>query len=227
MRLYLDTADRAAAEPLLATGLFAGLTTNPTILDRAGLGVDDIPDIYAWAHEAGAREIFFQTWGSDTQALVERGRSLYKLGDDVVVKVVASKEGAAACATLAAEGIPTLLTAVYAPGQVMVAAAAGATYVAPYLGKLDDAGLDGIAEVTAMQELLVATGSTCKILLASVRSVPAMVALARRGVGAFTMATPVAEAFFDDELTAAAIAVFDDVIARTAAGVSPEDADRT
>jgi transaldolase len=134
MRLYLDTADRAAAEPLLATGLFAGLTTNPTILDRAGLGVDDIPDIYAWAHEAGAREIFFQTWGPDTQALIERGRSLYKLGDDVVVKVVASKEGAAACATLAAEGIPTLLTAVYAPGQVMVAAAAGAHYVAPYQG---------------------------------------------------------------------------------------------
>jgi transaldolase len=92
-----------------------------------------------------------------------------------VVKVVASKEGAAACATLAAEGIPTLLTAVYAPGQVMVAAAAGATYVAPYLGKLDDAGLDGIAVVTAMQEMLEATGSRCKILLASVRDVAAMV----------------------------------------------------
>jgi transaldolase len=78
-----------------------------------------------------------------------------------------------------------------------------------------------------MQELLEATGSPCKILLASVRSVQAMVALARRGVGAFTMATPVAETFFDDQLTAAAIAVFDDVIARTAAGVSLEDADRT
>jgi hypothetical protein len=77
-----------------------------------------------------------------------------------------------------------------------------------------------------MQEILESTGSTCKILLASVRSVPAMVALARRGVGAFTMATPVAEAFFDDQLTAAAVAVFDDVIARTAAGVSLEDADR-
>jgi transaldolase len=109
----------------------------------------------------------------------------------------------------------------------MVAAAAGATYVAPYLGKLDDAGLDGIAVVAAMQEILEATGSTCKILLASVRSVPAMVALARRGVGAFTMATPVAEAFFDDQLTAAAVAVFDGVIARTADRVSLKDADRT
>jgi transaldolase len=74
----------------------------------------------------------------------------------------------------------------------MVAAAAGATYVASYLGKLDDAGIDGIAAVTAMQEILEATGSTCKILLASVRSVPAIASTPRR-----EMATPVAEAFFD------------------------------
>jgi TalC/MipB family fructose-6-phosphate aldolase len=213
MRLYLDTADRAAAEPLLATGLFAGLTTNPTILDRAGLSVRDIDDVYGWARAAGAKEIFFQAWGDDADTMVERGRRLRALGPDVVVKVPASLAGAAACATLASEGIPTLLTAVYAPGQVMIAAAAGASYVAPYLGKLDDAGRNGIATVTAMQEVLQATGSDTKILLASVRDVPSMVALARRGVECFTMAAPVVEAFFDEELTASAVAVFDDVIA--------------
>jgi transaldolase len=74
MRLYLDTADRAAAESLLATGLFAGVTTNPTILQRAGVGVADIPDIYRWATAAGAREVFFQAWGEDTATLVQRGR---------------------------------------------------------------------------------------------------------------------------------------------------------
>jgi transaldolase len=213
MRLYLDTADRAAAEPLLATGLFAGLTTNPTILDRAGLGVGDIEDVHAWARSAGAGEIFLQTWGPDTEALVERGHQLRSLGTDVVVKVAASRQGAAACARLASEGIPTLLTAVHAPGQAMVAAAAGATYLAPYLGKLDDAGRDGIGTVTAMQELLHATGSTTKILLASVRDVSSMVTLARRGVDCFTMGVPVAEAFFDDELTAEAVVRFDDVVA--------------
>jgi len=213
MRLYLDTAVRAAAEPLLATGLFAGLTTNPTILDRAGLGVEDIDATYAWAHAAGAREVFFQTWGPDTETMVDRGRRLRGLGPQVVVKVPASRAGAAACATLSSEGVPTLLTAVYTPGQVMIAAAAGATYVAPYLGKLDEAGRDGVATVTAMQELLHATGSATKILLASVRDVPAMVTLARRGVDCFTMGVPVAEAFFDDELTAGAITAFDEVIA--------------
>jgi transaldolase len=133
VQLYLDTADRSAAEDLLATGLFAGVTTNPTILQRAGVGVAAIPQIYRWATTAGAREVFFQAWGEDTQTLVTRGQELRELGEEVVVKVVASRAGTAACATLAAAGIPALLTAVSNPGQAMVAAAAGATYIAPYL----------------------------------------------------------------------------------------------
>ena len=150
IKLYLDTADRAAAEPLLETGLFAGLTTNPTILRRAGLGVDAIPEIYRWATGAGAREVFFQAWGAD---LVGKGRELRDLGKEVVVKFVVSREGSAACARLAHE-TPTLLTAVYAPGQAMIAAAAGATYIAPYLGRMTDAGRDAMGDVIAMQEVL-------------------------------------------------------------------------
>ena len=98
--------------------------------------------------------------------------------------------------------MPTLLTAVYNPGQAIVAAAAGATYIAPYLGKLQDAGLDGFDEIIAMQQVLAATGSSTKVLLASVRNVAAMVRLARHGVDCLTMAPAVAEEFFADELTA-------------------------
>jgi TalC/MipB family fructose-6-phosphate aldolase len=217
VRLYLDTADRAAAEDLLRTGLFAGLTTNPTILQRSGLGVAHAPEIYEWAVAAGAREVFFQAWGEDADTLVERGERLRELGPEVVVKVPASRAGAAACARLAAHGVPTLLTAVYAPGQVLVAAAAGATYIAPYLGRLNDAGRDGIAEVTAMQEVLAATGASTKILLASIRDVPSMVALARRGIDCFTIGPPVVEAFFAEHLTAAAVAAFEDAARETSA----------
>jgi TalC/MipB family fructose-6-phosphate aldolase len=217
VRLYLDTADRAAAEDLLHTGLFAGLTTNPTILQRSGLGVADAPEIYEWAVAAGAREVFFQAWGEDADTLVERGQRLRELGPEVVAKVPASRAGAAACARLAAHGVPTLLTAVYAPGQVLVAAAAGATYIAPYLGRLNDAGRDGLAEVTAMQEVLAATGASTKILLASIRDVPSMVALARRGIDCFTIGPPVAEAFFAEHLTAAAVAAFEDAARETSA----------
>jgi len=212
VRLYLDTADREAAEDLLGTGLFTGLTTNPTILQRSGLGVGDAPDIYEWAVAAGAREVFFQAWGEDTATLVERGEELRSLGDEVVVKVVASRAGSAACAQLSARDIPTLLTAVYAPGQAIVAAAAGATYIAPYLGRLNDAGRDGIAEVTAMHEVLRATGSATKVLLASIRDVTSMVTLARRGVDCFTMGPEVAEGFFAEHLTAAAVQDFEDAV---------------
>jgi len=204
VKLYLDTAERALAEPLLATGLFAGLTTNPTILARAGLGMAAIPEVYRWATKAGAREVFFQAWGDAPAA---KGRELRELGPEVVVKVVASKQGAAACATLAAEGIPTLLTAVYSPGQAMIAAAAGATYIAPYLGRMNDNGRDGLGDVIAMQEVL--AGSSTKILLASIRDVPSMVTLARHGVDCFTFGPAIAEQFFADPLTAEAVAAFE------------------
>jgi transaldolase len=215
VRLYLDTADREAAEPLLATGLFAGLTTNPTILQRASCGVADIPEIHRWAAAAGAKEVFFQAWGEDTGTLLERGRMLRDLGEEVVVKLVASRAGTAACARLAAEGVPTLLTAVYSPGQAVVAAAAGAGYIAPYLRRLTAAGRDGLEEVTAMHQVLAATGSATKVLVASIPDVASMATLARRGLACFTMAPSVAEEFFTDELTAEAERAFEKAVLDT------------
>jgi TalC/MipB family fructose-6-phosphate aldolase len=215
VRLYVDTADRALAEPLLATGLFAGVTTNPTILARSGLGVQDVDDVHRWAVAAGAREVFLHAWGTEVETLVERGLRLRELGDEVVVKVPASRAGATVCRRLSAQGVPTLLTAVYSPAQAMVAAAAGATYLAPYLGQLNDQGRDGEAEVLAMHELLVATGSRTKVLLASVRDLPAMVSLARRGVDCFTMGPAIADQLFADELTAAAVETFEQAVQAT------------
>jgi transaldolase len=221
MRLYLDTADREAAEPLLATGLFAGVTTNPTILQRAGKGVDDIPEIYRWATAAGAGEVFFQSWGTDVPTLVERAERLLDLGPTVVLKFVATQAGASACRVFAARGSQTLLTAIYDPGQAMIAAAAGATYIAPYLGRLNDAGRDGIEEVVIMQRVLAGTGSPTKVLLASIRSVTDMVTLAQQGIDCFTMAPAVASEFFTDPTTAAAAATFEDAVRQTATEVLP------
>lgn len=215
MKLYLDTADRQAAQRLLATGLFAGLTTNPTILQRAAKGVSDVQDIYRWAVDAGCGEVFFQAWGENPAVLVDRGRQLRDLGPEVVVKFVATRAGATACATLAAEGVPTLLTAVYDAGQAMLAAAAGATYIAPYLGRLNDAGRDGMGEVLAMHEVLTATGSSTKVLLASLRNVSDMVALARHGVDCFTMGPAIADRFFTDPTTAEAAQTFEDAVRAT------------
>jgi len=217
VKLYVDTADRVAAESLLATGLFQGVTTNPTILQRASKGVADLKEIYRWAIDAGAREVFFQAWGEDSATLIERGEWLRGLGREVVVKFVATRAGATACAALAARGAPTLLTAIYDPGQAIVAAAAGATYIAPYLGRMNDVGRDGISEVVAMHEVLVATGSKTKVLLASIRHVSDMVALARHGVDCFTMAPAIAEQFFTDPTTAEAARTFEEAVRETSA----------
>ena len=216
MRLYVDTADRSAAESLLATGLFHGVTTNPTILQRASKGVADLKEIYSWAIDAGAQEVFFQAWGQDPAILIERGQRLRDLGGEVVVKFVATRAGSTACAALAAavhrrcsRRSMTLGRRSWPPLP--------APRTSPLPGRMNDAGRQGIAEVVAMHEVLVATGSSTKVLLASIRSVPDMVALARHGVDCFTMAPEVAEQFFTDPTTAEAARTFEDAVRETSA----------
>ena len=126
MRLYLDTADRSAIESLLSTGLFTGVTTNPIILKTAGLDASRAGDVYRCAVTAGAREVFFQTFGGSVRDQIEQGLRYRELGPEVIVKVVASRIGATACAALSAQGVPTLLTALHSAKQALIAIAAGA-----------------------------------------------------------------------------------------------------
>lgn len=209
LRLYVDSADRTAAEPLLETGLFHGLTTNPTLLEDQGLRVDDLDELYEWATGAGAREVFLQAWGADTQEILESARHLAEVGPDVVVKVPATRAGASAARTLVDEGRAVLLTAVYAPVQGLVAAAAGVRYVAPYLGRMGDAGRDGARDVLAMHRTLAAVGSRTEVLVASLRSRDVLVDLALHGVPCFALSPTVAASLFDEPLTDDAVEVFE------------------
>ena len=214
-RFYLDSADLAEARPLLGTGLLAGLTTNPTLLQRAGVPNRELPALVAGAREAGARTVFVQTWGDGVQELTERGRWIRSLGDDVVVKVPVSAAGLQATARLSGEGVPVLATAVYAAAQVLPVIAAGARYVAPYLGRMDDNGRAGRAEVATMQRIVTAAGSDLRVLVASLRSVADVVALAELGVADFTLSATLWAALAADPLTDAAVEGFD---AASAAG---------
>jgi transaldolase len=96
-----------------------------------------------------------------------------------------------------------------------VAAAAGATYIAPYLAKLQDAGRDGIGEICTMHELLAATGGPTRVLAASIHDTASVVTLAKHGIGCFTMAPAVAGKLFLDELTEQAAEAFEDAVAAT------------
>jgi transaldolase len=212
-RLFLDSADTATWERLLPTGVFHGVTTNPLLLERAGVRCD-VPTLAALARRAavlGAREIHLQAWGDDEDALVRTGEALAATAPGAtagLVKVPATVPGFRAAARLKATGCTITLTAVYNPGQLLAAAALGAAYAAPYLGRLDDAGRDGHATVSAMHEILKGTGAVTRLLVASLRGVEHVTELARRGLDTFTFGPEVAAALVTDDLTDEAAAAF-------------------
>ncbi|MBK9472784.1 MAG: transaldolase [bacterium] len=212
-RLFLDTADTGAWERLLPTGIFHGVTTNPLLLERAHLSceVAVLADLARRAAALGAREIHLQTWGDDAAALEQTGLRIAEAttgGLTVLVKVPATAAGFRATARLRAAGLAVTLTAVYNAGQVLAAAAAGAAYAAPYLGRLDDAGRDGRKVVLAMQAVSRSTGTDMRLLVASLRGPERVIELARLGLDTFTFGPEVADALLHDELTDAAAAAF-------------------
>ncbi|MPZ73705.1 MAG: transaldolase [Nitriliruptorales bacterium] len=216
LRLYVDTASRAAAEPLLATGVFHGLTTNPTLIEREGLESSHVADIYGWATASGAEEVFLQAWGDDADAMQRCAEQLQSIGPKVVVKVPVTPAGTAVAARLSVRGQPVLLTAVYNAAQALLAGATGAAYVAPYLGRMHDAGRDGTAEVLRMHRALAASGSRTRVLVASIRDLDTVVALAEQGVSCFALSPEVARGLFDEPLTHQAVEVFDKAARRAA-----------
>lgn len=214
-RLYVDSADVASVAPLLADDLVAGVTTNPTILERAGRSVADIESLYDGWVDAGAREVFFQAWGADADGLLATGQRIASLGPLAVVKVPATRIGFAVAARLTGDGVPVLVTAVYSAGQALTAASLGARYIAPYLGRLDDAGHDGAAEIARMTALL--ADAPTEVLAASLRSPEAIVGLAAVGVRCFTAAPAVLDALFVSEASERAAAEFEAAIGRSPA----------
>lgn len=211
LRLFLDTADRAAWDRWLPTGLFYGVTTNPTILERAGLKcrLPVLTDLVRDALRHAIAEAQVQTWGVQTESLVENGRALAALDRRVVVKVPATLAGVRAAAALHRSGVRTTLTAVYAAHQALIGAAAGADYVAPYFGRIGDAGRDAMAEMTAMMAILAASASPTRLLVASIRAPADLAMLAAAGMNTFTIGPAVAEALFDVEATTDAAGEFE------------------
>ncbi len=205
--LYADSADRDAVGGLLADRLIHGVTTNPTILRREGLGVDAVTELYQEWVGRGAAEVFFQASGADAEEMEASGQRIAQLGSGAVVKVPATAIGFPAAARLSAKGVPVLVTAVYSSAQAVTAAAIGARYIAPYLGRRDDSGVDGLALVREMVRLL--SGTQTHPLVASVRSPERIVELVASGVRHVTAAPAVLRAALLHEASDAAAAVFE------------------
>lgn len=208
MKLYIDSADLAVARPLLATGVFEGITTNPTILRRHGVSDDVRADWLAQAFDAGAKIVWQQTWGRDLAELTRNAERLMAIDDRVALKVPATRDGYTLASKVSSTGHPVLLTATYSPLQIAMAAAAGIPYCAPYLGRLNDTGANGLDIIKQMQDVLFGTGSETELVVASIRRPDDIPTLAALGVSHVTIGDKVLMTMFDNDLTAAAIDIF-------------------
>ncbi len=211
LHLYLDTAEVSGWQTWLPTGLFYGVTCNPMLLEKAGVAcdIDTLRKLTRQAFDLGAEEAHLQAWGSSAAALIEVGKDLSRIDRRVLVKLPATKEGMTAARELVRQRIPVTLTAVYAVHQVLMAAALGASYVAPYLGRINDAGRDGRSEVAKMQQVLNGVRSETRILTASIRDIEDIPTLAAQGVDTFTFSEAIAQSFFDVPATLTATADFE------------------
>jgi transaldolase len=185
--LYLDSADLGELRACLPHPVVHGVTTNPTLMKRAGVTRDGLAALLQSAIELGARQVQAQVQAAACDAMLEDAERLLRPFErgQMVVKIPATRDGLRAGAQLSARGVPVTYTAVYAPEQAHFAAQLGAAYAAPYLGRLDDSGADGLALIARMQSLV--QGSATRLLVASVRSRDAYLALLGLGVGAITI----------------------------------------
>ena len=187
--LYLDSADLTELRRCLPHPVVHGVTTNPTLLRRAGVTRAALPDLLGELLALGARQVQAQVRCPDAPGMLDDALDLLRhfTPGQLVIKIPATREGLRAGAQLVAQGVPVTYTAVYALEQAHFSAQLGASYAAPYLGRLNDAGLDGLALITQMQALLQAGGSATRLLVASVRDREAYLNLLRIGVGAITI----------------------------------------
>ena len=154
--MFLDSASEEEWAKWLPSGIFAGVTTNPIILERDGRECN-IAALTELAKEALAydavQEFQVQTWGKTSDEMWKNGIALAKYDPDViVVKVPGTFEGIKAANALVTDGIRVTITAAYASHQAVLAAGVGANYVAPYLGRMNDAGRDGFGTIVEMQK---------------------------------------------------------------------------
>ena len=207
MRLYLDTADPIDWADLMPTGIFYGITTNPLLTKRLGLNYSEIiwPEMVSKAAELGAKELHIQIYGDANKAL-SFAKHVYGLGRssdiECVIKIPFTFEGISLAPKIKDFGAKILMTACYEPKQMITACALKADYVAPYFGRMMDAGLDAMANMQIIEKI--ARKNRCIPIIASLRNANQILDIAEIGHDCFTISPDVARDLFDSKLTDAA-----------------------
>ena len=168
MKLFLDSAIIKDITERLDTGVISGVTTNPTLIKKSGRDPDDV---YAdLIKDIGIRDVSIEVDGKDADTLILNGIKYGKLWThEATIKLPCTKEGLKACKTLTYMGLRVNMTLVFSVSQAILCALAGAAYVSPFVGRLDDNGHDGIGLIRDIAKVFCHNRSETKILAASIR----------------------------------------------------------
>ena len=168
MKLFLDTASVKEITERLDTGIISGVTTNPTLIKKSGREPDDV---YAdLIKDIGITDLSIEVNGKDSEALIMNGIKYGKLWiNEATIKLPCTVEGIKACKTLSYMGLRVNMTLVFSVSQAILCSLAGAAYVSPFVGRLDDNGHDGIGLISDIAKVFCHNRSETKILAASIR----------------------------------------------------------
>lgn len=205
MKIFMDTANVEEIKQFVDMGIVYGVTTNPSLVAKSGrTQADVIPEICRLVPGPVSAEVISQ----ECEGMVQEARDLVKIADNVVVKIPCIAEGLKAVKVLAAEGIRTNVTLVFSLGQALLAARAGASYVSPFIGRLDDIGEDGVQLVRDMVRVFRNYDFKTEIIAASIRNVEHVNQVMLAGADIATIPTKVLAELIQHELTDKGLAKF-------------------
>ena len=189
MKFFLDTADLSEIEEVASWGALAGVTTNPSLYARTGGKLEDFEGHLKKICDLVDGPVSGEVTAEDRDGMVEQGRKLAALADNMVVKIPVCVEGLAATRTLSSEGIDVNMTLVFSVPQALLAARAGARYISPFIGRFDDIAEDGLSQ---LEDIVTAVknydfGHEVEIIAASVRSANHVTQAALRGADIATV----------------------------------------
>ena len=198
MKFFVDTADVEAIRELHALGMVDGVTTNPSLVFKAGR---DIKEVTKEICDMVDGPVSAETVALDSAGMVEEGRELAKIADNIAIKVPLTWDGLKACKTLTDEGRMVNVTLCFSPNQALLAAKAGATFISPFVGRVDDINLDGMQLIADIRQIYDTYGFETQILAASIRTVNHVSEAAKIGADVATMPPGVIKKLAEHPLT--------------------------
>ena len=208
MKIFLDTADTNIIAEHYSTGLIDGITTNPTLIMKSGRNPEDV---YHELADNGLTDISMEVVG-DRQEMLDEGRRLSReFGDVATIKVPCTPDGLRVCRTLSAEGIRVNVTLIFSPSQAILAAKAGAAYVSPFVGRVDDNSFGGLCLIKDIANVFEKqTWFDTEILAASIRNVRDVGRAFEYGANICTLPPKVFEGMYNHILTEKGLQLFDE-----------------